>query len=337
MSLCLLSRGLQSCGLSKRGFCFHLSKAMISLVFDLAILQSICSTSQPKPQKAPRRQLFLSPGSVAKHSIYQASRRDPNSPSTKHSYGQYLRQTVEASKKHCLSSSTSPVHSANTFTADRLCLVCGANFFASCVVCEQDFCSAHLYACLECNNQYCTRCLDDHRADGHWSDSDTAAELSRGWSKDSVFDVRVGSLALSPLPTGRNVLAITKPCVSVRPARFQGPSDTRQSESSPSHPHRSEPSQPLARQSESSQPHTRESKPLQHRIHPSESSQFHSRGSKPSQSPTRRSETSQRDTPAVITSLLAFLLQAIRQGLSSVDCITVNLLSQSEILLEVSR
>jgi len=337
MSLCLLSRGLQSCGLSKRGFCFHLSKAMISLVFDLAILQSICSTSQPKPQKAPRRQLFLSPGSVAKHSIYQASRRDPNSPSTKHSYGQYLRQTVEASKKHCLSSSTSPVHSANTFTADRLCLVCGANFFASCVVCEQDFCSAHLYACLECNNQYCTRCLDDHRADGHWSDSDTAAELSRGWSKDSVFDVRVGSLDLAPPPTGRNVSAVTEPCVKLRPARSQGPSDTRQSESSPSHPHRSEPSQPLARQSESSQPHTRESKPLQHRIHPSESSQFHSRGSKPSQSPTRRSETSQRDTPAVITSLLAFLLQAIRQGLSSVDCITVNLLSQSEILLEVSR
>jgi len=310
---------------------------MIALLFDSALLQSIRSTSQPKQQKSLWRQLPSSPDPVAIHSIPQGSRCSPNNPSTEDRYVHYLRQTVEASKKHCLSSSTSPVHSANTFTADRLCLVCGANFFASCVVCEQDFCSAHLYACLECNNQYCTRCLDDHRADGHWSDSDTAAELSRGWSKDSVFDVRVGSLDLAPPPTGRNVSAVTEPCVKLRPARSQGPSDTRQSESSPSHPHRSEPSQPLARQSESSQPHTRESKPLQHRIHPSESSQFHSRGSKPSQSPTRRSETSQRDTPAVITSLLAFLLQAIRQGLSSVDCITVNLLSQSEILLEVSR
>jgi len=245
---------------------------------------------------------------------------------------------VKAPKKHCLSSSPSPVHSANTFPADRLCFVCDAHCFAACAVCEQDFCSTHLYACPECDNQYCSRCLDDHRADGHWSDADTAAELSRGWRNNYASGgFRVGSLALSPLPTGRNVSAVTEPCVKLRPARSQGPSDTRQSESSPSHPHRSEPSQPLARQSESSQPHTRESKPLQHRIHPSESSQFHSRGSKPSQSPTRRSETSQRDTPTVITSLLAFLLQAIRQGLSSVDCITVNLLSQSEILLEVSR
>jgi hypothetical protein len=129
--------------------------------------------------------------------------------------------------------------------------------------------------------------------------------MSRGWSNDSVFDVRVGSLALSPLPKGGNVLAVTKPCVSVRPAPSQGLSDARRSETSQSHPRESKPSQPQARRCEDS----------------------------------RNRQTSQTYTPGAVTSLVVFLLQVIRQGLSSsADCITVNLLSQSEeIPLEVSR
>jgi hypothetical protein len=277
----------------------------MALHFGSALLQSIHSTSQQKQQKRQRRQLPPFSDSIAKHSISQASRCGSNSSLTGDSYGQSLQQTVEASKKHCVSSSTSHVHSPNTFPVDRLCLVCDAHCFTSCVVCEQDFCSTHLYQCLECDNQYCSRCLDDHRADGYWGDSDAAAEQSRGWTKNSVSGLRVGSLHLSPLPTGRNVL-VTKPCVSLRQAPSQGPND--------------------ARRSEISQPHTCGSKSSQPNAHRSENSH------------TRQTKTSPHNLLTALTSLLTFLLQSIRQGLSSsADRITVSLRSQSGILPEVSR
>jgi len=321
MALCLLSRGLQNCGLFKRGFCFHLSKAMTLLLFDSAVLQSIRAAHQPKQQGTPWRQLSSSPDSVADHSIHQGSHCDPNNPSTEDRYVHYRQQTAEVSKKHCLLSSNSSLHSPTMLPADRLCLVCDAHCFASCVACDQDFCSTHLYACPECDNHYCSRCLDDHRADGHWSDSDTAAELSRGWSNNSGSGLHVGSLHLSPLATRRNVLAVTEPCINLQPVPSQVPGDTRQSEASQSHTPRPTISQPHARGSKNSQPHAR-----QRDAHRSESSHAH------------RPKTSPRAPLTVITSLLVFLLQAIRQGLSSfADCITVNLLSQSEILLEVSR
>ena len=314
MALCLLSRGLQNCGLFKRGFCFHLSKAMILLLFDSAVLQSIWSTPQPKQQRTPWRQLFSSPDSVAEHSIHQGSHCGPNNPSTEDRYVHYRQQTAEVSKKHCLSSSNSSLHSPTMLPADRLCLVCDAHCFASCAVCDQDFCSTHLYACPECDNQYCSRCLDDHRADGHWSDSDTAAELSRGWSNNSGSGLHVGSLHLSPLATGRNVLAVTEPCINLRPAPSQVPSDTRQSETSQSHTLSSKALQPHARQCEISQPHARRS----------EISQPHARqrdAHRSESSHTHRPKTSPRAPLTVITSLLVFLLQAIRQGLSSfADC-----------------
>ena len=320
MALCLLSRGLQNCGLFKRGFCFHLSKAMILLLFDSAVLQSIRSAPQPKQQRTPWKQLSSSPDSVAEHSIHQGSHCGPNNPPTEDRYVHYRQQTAEVSKKHCLLSSNSSLHSPTMLPADRLCLVCDAHCFTACVVCDQDFCSTHLYACPDCDNQYCSRCLDDHRTDGHWSDSDTAAELSRGWSNNSGSGLHVGSLHLSPLATRHNVLAITEPCINLCPVPSQVPSHTRQSETSQSHTLQSKTLHPHARRSEISQPHAR-----QRDAHRSESSH------------TRRPKTSPRAPLTVITSSLVFLLQAIRQGLSSVDCVTVNLLSQSETLLEVSR
>jgi hypothetical protein len=52
---------------------------------------------------------------------------------------------------------------------------------------------------------------------------------------------------------------------------------------------------------------------------------------------TQRPGSAQRDSLNAVTSLVAFLLHAIRQGLSSAaECITLKLLSQSEIPLEVS-
>jgi hypothetical protein len=75
------------------------------------------------------------------------------------------------------------IHSSHSSTTSSpgdqsLCQVCGIASNKSCSVCDQRFCSNHLYFCSDCDNQFCGNCLDDHRADGHWSDSDTAAELS---------------------------------------------------------------------------------------------------------------------------------------------------------------
>jgi hypothetical protein len=296
--LCLLSRGLQNRDSSTCGFCFQPSKTMIALLFDSAQWQSVCSTSQPKQQKSLWRQLPPSPDSVAKCSGPQSSHCRFNN------YNKDVRPrpTVEASKKHCLSSSNSPAHSAQTFPRDRFCLICDAHCSTSCVSCDQDFCSTHLYACPECDNQFCSRCLDDHRADGHWSDSDTAAELSRGWRNMSASD---GSAIRSLRPrTRRTAPAVTKPYVSLRPAASQGISNTHQFETS----------QPHTRRFKSSQPHA-----------------YRSVNS-------HACQTSPRVPLRAVISLFGFLLQAIRQSLSSAaDCTTVNLLAQSEILLEVSR
>ena len=76
------------------------------------------------------------------------------------------------------SSSESFPSSANSLSDDpSLCLVCNEVTCRSCPVCDQDFCSNHLYSCDDCDNQYCGHCLDEHRSDGHWTDSDTALEL----------------------------------------------------------------------------------------------------------------------------------------------------------------
>jgi hypothetical protein len=234
MSLCLLSRGLQNCGLSKRGSCFQLSKAMIALLFDSALLRSTCSTSQPQQQKSLWRQLPPSPDPLAERSIPQAatSRRGPNYPSTEDGERRYLWHAAEASKEHRLSSSTSPDHpfdSANTIPADRLCLVCDAHCSSSCAVCDQDFCSTHLYACVDCDNQYCSRCLDDHRADGHWTDSDTAAELTHSRRHNSASRGFPGDMDLSLPPIGINALAVTKSRISVTPELSQVVGHTQRS------------------------------------------------------------------------------------------------------------
>ena len=211
-SLCLLSRGLQNRLCSRSGSCFEPLKAMIALLFDPALLQAPCSTSQPKQQKSVFRlfRRWLNP--LTERLIPQpvASRRGLNNLSTERADRHYLLRAAEAANKHPVSSSNSPdhpFHAANTSPADHLCQVCDAHCSTSCIVCDQDFCSTHLYACVECDNQYCSRCLDDHRADGHWTDSDTAAELNRGWPAMSSFGVlRVGTMDLS----GGNARPVSK-------------------------------------------------------------------------------------------------------------------------------
>jgi hypothetical protein len=61
----------------------------------------------------------------------------------------------------------------------QLCPVCEVASSEPCSCCAQDFCSNHIYSCVECDDKYCSTCFDAHYADGHWGDSDTAAEQAR--------------------------------------------------------------------------------------------------------------------------------------------------------------
>jgi hypothetical protein len=191
MSLCLLSRGLQNFVLSIFGFCFRPSKAMIALLFDSGLLQSTSSTPQPRQQKGLCRKLSSTPWLIPKHSISQvaASLYEIKDLLIAGGSTRNSRRTFAAPRTHSFLSAGSPDHSvlsANVLPDDGLCLVCCAHSSASCPVCEQDFCSNHLYVCRDCDNQFCGSCLDDHRADGHWTDSDTNAELSHGWRASLV-------------------------------------------------------------------------------------------------------------------------------------------------------
>ena len=91
--------------------------------------------------------------------------------------------------------------SSNSFTHNPPeCLVCDIQSSGSCPVCGQDFCSTHLYLCADCGNQYCSNCFDDHNSDGHWTDSDTAAELSHAQhsgSKHAAARYRVSATPLA--------------------------------------------------------------------------------------------------------------------------------------------
>ena len=78
------------------------------------------------------------------------------------------------------SAGTTP-HSSDVLADQQpqLCPVCAIASTSSCLSCDQYFCGNHVYSCVECGDQYCGACLDAHHADGHWGDSDTAAELAQ--------------------------------------------------------------------------------------------------------------------------------------------------------------
>ena len=90
--------------------------------------------------------------------------------------------------------------SSNSFTHNPPeCLVCDIQSSGSCPVCGQDFCSTHLYLCADCGNQYCSNCFDDHNSDGHWTDSDTAAELSHAQHSGSKYAAARYRVSATPL------------------------------------------------------------------------------------------------------------------------------------------
>src|SRR6185312_13797093 len=125
MPLCLLSRRVQDSASPNFGPCFRLSKSMIALLFDSVLLQSTCSTSQPRQQKGvlgqppqplcPKAKQSLSHAVVSGHGL--------NDPFTTGQEKQRPRHLSEALKTHHLPSAGSPdhsFHSTNSFSDDRL-------------------------------------------------------------------------------------------------------------------------------------------------------------------------------------------------------------------------
>ena len=77
-------------------------------------------------------------------------------------------------------SASQPISCPGPCSDPRPCPDCGLPSGPTCPACEDAFCAAHLYRCANCDSPFCAACLADHHTEPHWSDSDTAAELTRG-------------------------------------------------------------------------------------------------------------------------------------------------------------
>lgn len=122
-----------------------------------------------------------------------------------------------ALKSHAFTQAVAPSNpsvesSSSSFTQNLPeCLVCDIQSSGSCPVCGQDFCSTHLYLCAECGNQYCSNCFDDHNSDGHWTDSDTAAELSHAQHSGSKHATARYRASATPLASDHSCGSGTSP------------------------------------------------------------------------------------------------------------------------------
>ncbi len=73
-----------------------------------------------------------------------------------------------------------------------VCPVCGLLARKVCHGCGEKFCHAHVYVCVDCSTPLCGACMDDHLAEGHWSDSDTVREISGDYSGSRCGSTRRG-------------------------------------------------------------------------------------------------------------------------------------------------
>jgi hypothetical protein len=71
----------------------------------------------------------------------------------------------------------SEVSASQPISSPAVCSDCGVVARATCPACDDSACLAHLYSCADCDASLCSSCLAAHRDQGHWTDSDTAAEL----------------------------------------------------------------------------------------------------------------------------------------------------------------
>jgi hypothetical protein len=145
--------------------------------------QPLCSSAgSPRPSSNSKsRARILRDGLPLPTPLLRAcSRWDATTPAS-HPHGPLgsTRAATVAASSHRLSSSgRHPADNRPLPDPPLLCPVCGVTSANSCLDCDREFCRTHLYLCIDCGNQYCSACLDAHRDDGHWSDSDTAAELA---------------------------------------------------------------------------------------------------------------------------------------------------------------
>lgn len=56
------------------------------------------------------------------------------------------------------------------------CPVCCASATSICSFCEENFCSAHIYTCVDCRRRLCGECLESHVYEGHWDDIQSSSE-----------------------------------------------------------------------------------------------------------------------------------------------------------------
>ncbi len=73
-----------------------------------------------------------------------------------------------------------------------VCPVCGLLARKVCHGCGEKFCHAHVYVCVDCSTPLCGACMDDHSAEGHWSDSDTVREICGAFSGSGCGSTRGG-------------------------------------------------------------------------------------------------------------------------------------------------
>lgn len=88
----------------------------------------------------------------------------------------------------------------------QVCSVCALSADESCHCCDEEFCPRHIFLCAECQFWFCGNCFDLHNAEGHWSDSDTAAALAA--FSHGHFESDCSNTADS-LPQTREIPALT--------------------------------------------------------------------------------------------------------------------------------
>ena len=133
-----------------------------------------------KPSSSCR--CFLSIASLPRSLVHghgsYSHRARVDAPLTSASHSSISEPSLHGASLSSTSGFSSPSSPAPA-DAVPLCPVCALTSSSSCSDCDDLFCARHVYRCTDCGNQFCGGCFDSHLADGHWDDSNTAAERTQ--------------------------------------------------------------------------------------------------------------------------------------------------------------